>query len=386
MVALAVQLRARGADVRLCAPPDPELVELLAGAGVPMVRFERPWRSWVRPATPEQRTRRVAEFIAAQYDTVLAAARGCDVLLGAAMSHFVVASVAEVLGVAHRSAIFAPDVVSDPDRELWNALFGPSLDAHRRSLGLSRVEDVGRFMFTDQPWLAADPVLGPWLGAPGIEVLQTGAWMLPDLRPLPPALEAFLDAGEPPVYVGFGSMRGLAEDMARVVIEAARAHGRRVLVARGWAGLEVVDDGKDCFSVGEVNQQALFRRVAAVVHHGGAGTTTTAARAGAAQLVMPQAGGDQAYWGRRAAELGIGAETDGFAPTVESVSVALEAALGPDVQAGARAVAGWIRGDGAAVAARLLLGPGSGSGTALVSGGRGDPAGSGQETSSSGTG
>ena len=56
-----------------------------------------------------------------------------------------------------------------------------------------------------------------------------------------------------------------------------------------WAGLALIDDRDDCFAVGEVNQQALFRRVAAVVHHGGAGTTTTAARAGAPQLVIPQA-------------------------------------------------------------------------------------------------
>jgi vancomycin aglycone glucosyltransferase len=48
-------------------------------------------------------------------------------------------------------------------------------------------------------------------------------------------LEAFLDAGAPPVYVGFGSMRRVSEDIARVAVEAIRAQGRRVLVSRGWA-------------------------------------------------------------------------------------------------------------------------------------------------------
>lgn len=38
-------------------------------------------------------------------------------------------------------------------------------------------------------------------------MIQSGAWILPDERPLPAALEAFLDAGEPPVYFGFGSIR-----------------------------------------------------------------------------------------------------------------------------------------------------------------------------------
>ena len=120
--------------------------------------------------------------------------------------------------------------------------------------------------------------------------MHTGAWILPDERPLPADLVAFLDAGTPPVYAGFGSMRGVAKDVSRVTIEAVRAQGRRVLVARGWADLALIDDRDDCFAVGEVNQQALFGRVAAVVHHGGAGTTTTAARAGAPQVVVPQAG------------------------------------------------------------------------------------------------
>ena len=68
-------------------------------------------------------------------------------------------------------------------------------------------------------------------------------------------------------------------------------------------------------SLGDVNQQELFTRVATVVHHGGAGTTTTAARAGAPQVVVPQ-GGDQLYWAGRVAALGIGATHDGPAPSV----------------------------------------------------------------------
>ena len=173
-----------------------------------------------------------------------------------------------------------------------NALFGEPLNTHRASIGLPPVDNVRDHVFTDRPWLAADPTLGPWQEPADLDVVQTGAWILPDERPLPAELEAFLDAGTPPVYVGFGSMPVRApEDIARVAIEAIRAQGRRVLVGRGWADLALIDDRDDCFVVGEVNQQALFGRVAAVVHHGGAGTTTTAARAGAPQVVVPQIGG-----------------------------------------------------------------------------------------------
>ncbi|HEY1920480.1 MAG TPA: nucleotide disphospho-sugar-binding domain-containing protein [Streptosporangiaceae bacterium] len=94
--------------------------------------------------------------------------------------------------------------------------------------------------------------------------------------------------------------------------------------------------------------------MAAVVHHGGAGTTTTAARAGAPQVVVPQMA-DQPYWAGRVAQLGVGVAHDGAAPTFESLSVALKTALAPSTRARATEVAGMIRGDGAMVAAKLLL-------------------------------
>jgi len=202
--------------------------------------------------------------------------------------------------------IFAPNVLNDLDAQNWNALFGPPINSHRASIDLPAVDDVREFMFTEHPWLAADPTLGRWQETVDLDVVQTGAWILADERLLPAGLVAFLDAGEPPVYVGFGSMRSLPEDIARVAIEAIRAQGRRVLVGHGWADLALVDGRDDCFVVGEVNQQALFGRA-------------------------------------------------GPAPTAESLSAALRTALTPQTRARAAAVAGTIRTDGATVAATLLL-------------------------------
>ena len=148
-------------------------------------------------------------------------------------------------------------------------------------------------------------------------------------------------------------MRDAAE-VAKSIINAIRAHGRRAIVSGGWADLAVIDDREDCIAVGEINQQVLFGRVAAVVHHGGAGTTTTAARAGAPQVVVAQIG-DQPYWAGRVAELGIGAAHDGPTPTFESLSASLTTVLTSETQARAREVAGTIRTDGATLAATLLL-------------------------------
>ena len=138
------------------------------------------------------------------------------------------------------------------------------------------------------------------------------------------------------------------------MIQSARALGRRAIVSRGWADLSLLDTEPDCLSVGEVNQQALFKRVAAVVHHGGAGTTTSAALGGAPQVVIPQMY-DQHYWAERIHQLGIGTAHAPGAPTTESLTAALEQTLQPDVAARARSVAAAVRRDGAEVAAKSLM-------------------------------
>jgi vancomycin aglycone glucosyltransferase len=183
-------------------------------------------------------------------------------------------------------------------------------------------------------------------------VVQTGAWIVGDDRPLSAELEAFLDAGEPPVYFGFGSARA-SEDLARVMIESARAVGRRVILLRGWADLSLVDGDRDCLAIGEVNQQTLFKRVAAVVHHGGAGTTTAAARAGAPQVVIPQHY-DQHYWAHRVQQLGVGTAHRASTPTSDSLTAALQQSLQSHVAGRARDIAKAVRGDGALIAAQRL--------------------------------
>lgn len=383
LVGLAVQLRALGAEVRVCAPPDEDFAQRLAGVGVPMVPVGQSARALTTAApSSADLPRRAAELIASQFAAVTTAAEGCDALVATGMMPAAAGarSVAEKLGIrsvsvtfqqltlpsphhpplAYPGRPFPPDVTDnrvlwDLDAESIDALFGEALNVNRASIGLPPVDNVRDYVIGDRPWLATDPTLDPWQKTPDLDVVQTGAWILPDERPLPDDLEAFLQAGEPPVYVGFGSMPMRAsKDVAQVAIEAVRAQGCRVLTSRGWADLALIDDLDDCFVVGEVNQQALFGRVAAVVHHGGAGTTTTAARAGAPQVVVPQSA-DQPYWAGRVADLGIGAAHDGPTPTTESLSAALKTALTPESRARATAVAGTIRTDGATVAAKLLL-------------------------------
>ncbi|WP_369360752.1 glycosyltransferase [Streptomyces sp. cg2] len=387
MVGLAVSLRSLGAEVQMCAPPD--FGELLDGFGLPLVPLGQSVREMAtkamtgttKPAPGVGISERAAQMVTATYEQIATVAEGCDAVVATGLIPAAAAarSAAEKLGIPYVFVAYFPTYLPSPhhpplvwpgrplppdvtdNRVLWNlntenmnALFGAAVNTHRTSIGLPPVDNVRDHIFTDRPWLAADPNLAPWLQPSDVDVVQTGAWIRLDERPLPADLEAFLDAGTPPVYVGFGSMPIRdAQDVARAAIEAIRTQGRRALVSRGWADLALTDGGDDCFVVGEVNQQALFRRVAAVVHHGGAGTTTTAARAGAPQVVVPQLA-DQPYWAARVAELGIGAAHDGPTPTFESLSAALKTVLSPQTRAQAKHMAGLIRTDGATVAADLL--------------------------------
>ncbi|MGI5435964.1 glycosyltransferase [Streptomyces shenzhenensis] len=381
LVALAVRLRELGAEVRMCAPPDEEFAERLDGLGVQLVPVGPPVRELMRgTALPSAAdlSRYRTELVDTQFDIYPAAADGCDALVAAGLAQIAARSVAEAAGIRYVYASYAavhlpsphhappprpgwPEPEVNDNRTLWeldahhvNAQFGETLNGHRATIGLPPVDNVRDHVFTGRPWLAADPALGPWRETPGLDVIQTGAWSLADERPLPADLVTFLEAGDPPVYVGFGSMSP-AQDIARGVIEALRAQGCRALVSRGWADLGLVDDRDDCFAIGEVNHQGLFGRVAAVVHHGGAGTTATAARAGVPQVVVAAQMSDNPYWAGRVADLDIGAALDGPVPTVESLSAAFKTALAPETRERARELGTRIRTDGAAAAASLLV-------------------------------
>jgi vancomycin aglycone glucosyltransferase len=383
LVALAVELKAMGHDVRLCVPPD--FSEWIEQLGLPVTPIGPMLRSTAKaapsaaPLTAERRRQMIEGTVATQFETIAAAAHGCDAIVGATALQVAAPSVAERLGIPYVFVAYCPAVLPSPhhpppvlamlgdtpapalpdygelwaqDARRWNDTWNALLNSQRAALGLPAIADVRRYVLTDRPWLAADPALAPWPDAADDTVFQTGAWILADERRLSPELEAFLDAGEPPIYFGFGSARAPA-NLDGVMIESARAVGRRAIVSRGWADLSVDDTASDCLAIGEVNQQVLFRRVAAVVHHGGAGTTTTAARAGAPQVVIPQHY-DQHYWAQRVQQLGIGTARAAGAPTADSLTSALARTLHAGVRLRAQSVAADVRDDGASVAAQRL--------------------------------
>jgi vancomycin aglycone glucosyltransferase len=391
IVALGVELQALGHRVRLCVPPNfKEWVESYGLECIPIGPDLKKLTGGTVPGKPvlpskEQLQQMADESVRAQFHVIGEAARDCDLIVAATALQFAARSIAEAQNIPYVFAVYCPAVLpsskypppshgnagqtwgehhshslsEEENLQLWEEneesfqKFAGALNEERTKIGLAPVTGVQRYMFTDRPWLAADPVLAPAFPLTGMEVVQTGAWMLSDETPLPEELEEFLADGPPPVYLGFGSMRA-SDQTAQVLIEAARAQGLRSILSQGWAGLMPSDAGKDCLSIGDVAHEKLFPRVAAIVHHGGAGTTHTAARAGTPQVIIPH-NYDQFYWAHRVQGLGVGISgplRDDI--TAENVAQALRAALQPEVETRAQALASRIEVHGARIAAERL--------------------------------
>jgi sterol 3beta-glucosyltransferase len=136
----------------------------------------------------------------------------------------------------------------------------------------------------------------------------SGYWFIdePDWQP-PDALRHFLNAGESPVYIGFGSATDRdAQATTQVILRALQETGQRALVYGGWAGLGAPGQtrGDRVMFIGGTPHSWLFSRVSAVVHHGGGGTTGAGVRAGVPSLLIPHFA-EQPLWAQRLRELGV---------------------------------------------------------------------------------
>ncbi len=188
---------------------------------------------------------------------------------------------------------------------VWNYFLRDPLNAIRKRLGVAPIGDMWSYAASAGMLVASDPALGPLPPEALPTTEQVGSFFLPNESPLDSALETFLRQGPPPVYIGFGSMTDLAPAAtSTLAVQAAREAGCRLVLARGWAGLDAGSD-TNAITVGDVPHPQLFPRLAAVVHHGGAGTTAEVARAGVPQVIVPHLL-DQHYWGHRIERLGVG--------------------------------------------------------------------------------
>ena len=176
----------------------------------------------------------------------------------------------------------------------------------RKQLGLRPVNDAWHNILGQRVIIASDKAIS--IVPPDVEpaVVQTGYLHLdqPDQRL--EELEAFLDAGPPPLYAGFGSMPKKDQtDNVPIIVRAARSAGRRVVIAKFWEGPSEFYRSDDVFFINKYPHLKLFPRMASVIHHGGAGTVAASAVSGVPQIVVPHIL-DQYYWGHQVYRSNLG--------------------------------------------------------------------------------
>ena len=136
----------------------------------------------------------------------------------------------------------------------------------------------------------------------------TGFWLLnqtSDYSP-PHELQDFLNAGEPPLLIGFSSnVASNPERLTRTVTGALDMCGKRGILISGWGGLKNSGLPSFVFGISNVPHQWLLPRVSAAVHHGGCGTVGVCVHTGTPQVIVAF-GYDQTFWGERVAKAGLG--------------------------------------------------------------------------------
>jgi sterol 3beta-glucosyltransferase len=137
-------------------------------------------------------------------------------------------------------------------------------------------------------------------------IQQHGYWFLEEQEEYTPSSELveFLERGEKPVYIGFGSMFDQAETekVMKIILDGINRTGNRAII-NGFGDLANLPD--NIYSIDGIPHSWLFDRVSAVCHHGGAGTTAAGFKAGVPSIIIPFAL-DQYAWAHRAYELGVG--------------------------------------------------------------------------------
>jgi len=348
IVALGKALAGRGHQIRMLASANfrnwiegHQLEAVPANIDVQAIMMGEGGNQWVEQGNNPFKQMRVMKKLLDEYGLEMMqdawdACKDTQVVISSFTSDVYAVSIAEKLGTRHISTPLQPALVATRDGNvtpsallpnrvsLSNYLFGklliepyawrlmgainnrfrqeilglPSQTYQENRRGLQRMLIVQGF----SSYVVPHPNDWP------LNIHSAGYWFLDEDREwmAPQALFEFLKAGDPPVYIGFGSMTGRDPGvLTRTILEAVAHSGQRAILQSGWAGLGEVQLPANIFLLDAAPHSWLFPNVSAVVHHGGAGTTAEGLRAGVPTVIVPHMA-DQPFWGSRVAALGVG--------------------------------------------------------------------------------
>ncbi|WP_330252753.1 glycosyltransferase [Nocardia sp. NBC_00565] len=381
VVALGLELRRRGHDVLLGAPPN--LVEFVTATGLParacgpdvqqLYSSEAGQRALAAGSTfrlMQLVARQMADYADQMNREVIEVCADADLIVASTVTEDRAASVAEAMGVGLVSLHYFPCRTNSAypfpgalpphwhppalvNRATWafaenlrRVVFMRYLNALRAELGLakSRASTAAVLARANVPEVQIyDPALVPGLPEQwderrpftGFLTLDHAARdAVGDLAGDHAGILSWIDAGEPPVFFGFGSMpiRDTAAVLAMVTEVSARL-GVRALVSAGWSDLDIANAevGRHVKVVGPFAHDLVFPHCAAAVHHGGIGTLFESLRAGLPTLVC-SVSFEQPMWGGQVERLGVGAHLKFTQLTAARLEPKVAALLTPEMR------------------------------------------------------
>lgn len=352
LVVMGKKLEAMGHRVKICAPPNfgPWIEDL----GLDFYPVGQDMNAWIQDIAQDELSssfqkrflqlmamRGFLSFLSAevprQVDALEAVVADDDEVVIAAGLNMAAETVASTRGLKSYYTYYVPTLIPSEhyapiffpvhglpkvvNRALWwvvDKVFSRVILKYLGPLRLKRGLDVPRSFWNIMPThgllafdaqLAAEEIERPeFAQSSHLEsVSKVGAMAFePGEQALEPEIQTFIDAGDAPIYCGFGSMPDLeAQDTLALLLRVHKTLGERIIYCPGDNQLDVPDLPDGVLVIRGAPHHRLFPQMKLIMHHGGAGTTLAATRAGTPQFVIPHFV-DQFYWGRRVYQLGLG--------------------------------------------------------------------------------
>jgi UDP:flavonoid glycosyltransferase YjiC (YdhE family) len=326
MLALSLALQSTGHDVLLAGPP--EKAAWAEQLGCPFHPLGGDVSAFIDGMKDAHSLHSAVCFIdyvrkglISQFDIIPKIIAGADLAVGSSLV-CALSTVAESMGIGYRYIAFTPQLLPSGhypfpacrhqwlpkwyNRMTWRIAkmldqFNLTwlLNKKRKQLGLKPVQDAWLHILGEHVIVASDKVIAEVPQDVELASTQTGYMHLEQSDQHMPELEAFLSAGPPPVFAGFGSMP--KQDQATnlpMIVHAARSAGQRVIIAKFWDEPSEFSNSNDVFFINQYPHLKLFPHMVVVIHHGGAGTTASSAISGVPQIIVPHVL-DQYYWGHQ---------------------------------------------------------------------------------------
>lgn len=341
-VALAKGLIDKGHDVTICAPPENE--ELVSRVNCQFIPFGPSVKKAAKDNPNKQKggvavkisPKEGKKLISDQINLLPKMLAGSDLILGVGIV-FGVHTAADILKIPYRFLIYYPIVLGttsdDPlknrmmfgfGRSMINLFIKGFINKHRAEFSLPPIKDTWSHWLGEKVIVACDPELNKARDGVSFPFEQTGFMLLPSQKGLSQNVIDFCKAGNPPVYIGFGSNPIARTEQFKQIFEKVRNDtNQRLIISKGWADL-LENNSSDILYVDEMPFDQLFPKLAAVIYHGGTGTMAEVSRAGIPQAAFPFMA-DQFANRDNIVKLGLGPKTCNFKQmTAESISSAIK--------------------------------------------------------------